>query len=374
MKTKIFFLGNLVSVLVLVVSFSHSNELPFRHQIIESDGLNNPWAKILCDVNNDSKLDVVIGAQKGPLVWFENPSWKRRLITKGGYDTVDGEPGDIDGDGDMDIVMGGLFWYENPGAASVSSAKDWTAHQIAVHPTHDIELGDLDNDGELDIVTRDQSAFAADKGNRVFVWKQNNLKWTKTQLDCSSGEGIALTDIDRDNDLDIVINGQWFENQGKQWKKHSYANWHPNSTVEAADINKDGITDVVLSPAELKNNHYRLSWFEVPKDPANDNWVEHIIVKQIECVIHGLQVADINNDGAIDVVYSEMHQGADPDEVVVMINQASGSKWKKGVVSTKGSHYIQIGDIDGDGDIDLMGANWSGPYQPIELWLNELNQ
>jgi hypothetical protein len=65
-----------------------------------------------------------------------------------------------------------------------------------------------------------------------------------------------------------------------------------------------------------------------------------------------------------------MHQGQDPDEVVLFINRSKGSAWDKQVLSRKGSHCIQAGDIGSDGDVDLMGANWSGPYQPVELWEN----
>jgi hypothetical protein len=84
-----------------------------------------------------------------------------------------------------------------------------------------------------------------------------------------------------------------------------------------------------------------------------------------------LVAADINGDGAIDVVSSEMHQSADPDEVAVYVNQGSGLSWDKQIISTRGSHYIQVGDIGNDGDIDIIGANWSGSYQPIEMWENK---
>jgi len=87
-------------------------------------------------------------------------------------------------------------------------------------------------------------------------------------------------------------------------------------------------------------------------------------------VIHGLVMADIDGDGLLDVVSSEMHQGADPDEVVVHINRQNGASWTRQVISVRGSHYIQVADVGADGDLDIMGANWSGDYQPIELWLN----
>jgi hypothetical protein len=143
--------------------------------------------------------------------------------------------------------------------------------------------------------------------------------------------------------------------------------------VQVKDINADGRPDVILSPSELKGNFYRISWFEAPTDPKATHWREHIIADNVECVIHGLVAADMNCDGIVDVVSAEMHQGADPDEVAVYVNQQKGASWIKQVVSTNGSHYIQAADIGADGDLDLVGANWSGNHQPIEMWRNKFS-
>ena len=136
-----------------------SNALNFQHIVIDSTTVRNPWAKIYGDINLDGKSDLIIGGQNGPLVWYRNPDWTTYTISDGGYNTVDGECGDIDGDGDLDVVMGGLFWYENPGGLDKNPNKIWTSHLVADHPTHDIELADLNGDNNLDIITRDQSDF-----------------------------------------------------------------------------------------------------------------------------------------------------------------------------------------------------------------------
>jgi hypothetical protein len=86
-------------------------------------------------------------------------------------------------------------------------------------------------------------------------------------------------------------------------------------------------------------------------------------VDRIECVIHGLATADFNRDGAVDIAASEMHQGQDPDEVVLFLNRGKGAAWDRQVLSTKGSHCIQAGDIGSDGDVDL--GQLSGP---ISRW------
>jgi hypothetical protein len=360
---------------VLITQLSVAAEISFKHVAVD-DSVKDPWAKIIADIDNDGFADIVIGGRAGPLVWYRYPDWTKAVVAEGGYRTVDGEAGDIDGDGDLDIVMGGLLWYENPLPKAAPTRTPWTAHQVADHRTHDVELADLDKDGDLDIVTRDQSDFGTKAGDKVYLWRQDKGdKWTHRILECPHGEGLALGDIDRDGDRDVVIGGVWFENPGTildgAWQGHKFADWHSSASVEVADINGDGRPDIVLSPSELRGNWYRLSWFEAPTDPRQIGWTEHVIVDRIECVIHGLATADFNGDGAVDIAVSEMHQGDDPDEVVVFVNQDVGRTWARQVLSTKGSHYIQAGDIGSDGDIDLMGANWSGPYQPVEVWENQ---
>jgi len=363
-------------ILLLHLSFPAWADIPFDHVILDREGPKDPWAKIVGDIDGDTFPDVVIGGRTGPLVWYAYPTWSKAVIAEGGYKTVDGELGDVDGDGDLDVVMGGLIWYENPRPQGDPAKKAWRAHKVADHPTHDVELGDLDGDGDLDIVTRDQSEFGHKAGNRIHLWRQDrNAKWTEKVINCPHGEAITLGDMDQDGDPDIVIGGAWFENTGDivngAWSAHRFGDWHPNATAQIADINGDARPDVVLSPSELKGQSYKMSWFEAPADPKTGNWREHVIAEPIECVIHGLVTADINGDGMIDVVSSEMHQGADPDEVAVFINHNNGSSWKKQVVSTKGSHFIRAGDIGNDGDMDIIGANWSGSYQPVEMWENK---
>jgi hypothetical protein len=363
-------------LLFLVISSLAFTKVPFDHVIIDNTGPKGPWAKIAGDVDGDGFPDVVIGGRQGPLVWYAYPAWSKAVIADSGYNTVDGEMGDVDDDGDLDVVMGGLIWYENPRPGGNPVTNVWKAHKVADHPTHDVELADLDGDGYLDIVTRDQSEFGHKAGNKIHLWRQDpGDKWTEKVIECPHGEGITLGDIDKDGDADIAIGGIWFENTmdivNGPWTAHRFGDWHPNATVQVADINNDSRPDVVLSPSELHGQSYKMSWFEAPPDPKKDNWDEHIIAESIECVIHGLATADINGDGMIDVVSSEMHQGADPDEVAVFINKANGSAWIKQVISTKGSHLIRAVDIGNDDDIDIIGANWSGPYQPVEMWENK---
>ncbi|HEY8505947.1 MAG TPA: PQQ-dependent sugar dehydrogenase, partial [Gemmataceae bacterium] len=268
-------------------------------------------------------------------------------------------------------------WYENPRPKGDPAKDPWRARRIGRHRTHDVEVADLDGDGKPDVVVRGQTGFGHREGHRFFVWKQHAPdRWSSREVRCPEGEGLKLADIDGDGDPDVVTAGRWYENRGDilkgEWAEHVYApEWKQGDCkVEAGDFNGDGRADVVLSPAEFKGGRHRIAWFEAPADRKRGRWREHVIEPAVESVVHALGVADLNGDGAADVVTARMHQGDPPQEVSVYLNGDSGRKWAKHVISTKGSHNIVLADLDGDGRTDILGANHGGPHQPAEWWRN----
>ena len=136
-------------------------------------------------------------------------------------------------------------------------------------------------------------------------------------------------------------------------------------------MNGDFLPDIVLAPAEPAGGRYRISWFERGSDPKA-LWSEHVIEGQVETVLHGLVVADVSGDGWPDLVVAEMEQGADPDRVRALVSDGA-RRFSSATIANGGSHSLQGGDLDGDGDSDLFGANWlSGTPvgAPVRLWRN----
>jgi hypothetical protein len=224
---------------------------------------------------------------------------------------------------------------------------------------------------------RDQSAFGSKSGHSIFLYKQIiPTQWTMRELRCGQGEGIQVADIHADGKPDIVIGGSWFENSGDvlqgPWTEHVFtAQWnYPHTKVAVGDLNGDGRLDIVLAPAELKGGSHRIAWYEAPADPQAGNWKQHVIEEPVETVIHALAVADFDGDTKLDVAAARMHQGRNPQEVVVYLNTGGGRNWTRQAIASTGSHDIVAADLDGDGRPDILGANHGGPFQPVELWLN----
>ena len=360
-------------VVATLASCAKHHDVPwegaFVRLVVDAKGPREPWGKAFGDLDGDGRPDLVVGGRNGGgLVWYENPGWGKHVVSDGEFST-DHEIADVDGDGRNDIVSlttTGIVWFHNP---------DWKMTTIAEQRSHDVETGDLDGDGRIDIVARGQSAFGGG-GDFVFLYLQrDDGAWDRNTIDVEPGEGLKLADLDGDGRLDIVIGGTWLRNPGPrkgEWKAHRFAsewNW-PHVSVDVGDINGDGRSDIVMTPSELAGNRYRISWFEAPVDHKRP-WVEHVVDADVETAHHFVGLTDFDLDGRLDVATALMHQADAPREIRIYYNRGEERGWRKLVVATTGSHNMRVVDIDGDGDSDLFGANWSGERQDVEVWVNQ---
>jgi len=365
-------LGMGIPMLSIFETFGQT-EVSFKHVIIDGSGPTNPHVKAVGDVNGDGLLDVVVASSNGgPLVWYESPNWTKHVIAPSGGWSCDAALADMDGDGDQDVVISEWYtqkrleWYENPAPKGNPATDPWKRHIIGNLRAHDLEIGDIDGDGALEIATRNQGR----EGDKIIIWKRETpTSWVSRTLGCPSGEGLALADLGRAGRLDLVIGGRWYEAPKDilrgSWEEHIFADWPKDAVVKVADMNKDGRLDVVLTRSE---GPHHVSWFESPPDPRKGEWKEHIIGDSI-AFAHGLAIGDMDNDGEPDVVVAEMHQSP-LKRVIVYVNEGGALKWRAQIVATTGSHNLCLADTRGEGRLDIIGANWSGPYQPIEMWQN----
>jgi hypothetical protein len=208
------------------------------------------------DLDGDGDLDFVLPDSNSHLeVYFNDGSetftLQEDLLTLA-Y-AKEPEIVDLDLDGDNDIVVGCqnvagdecLRWFENNGVGGFTH-RDIT-DEIAIFDT---ESGDIDGDGDIDIVTASDSAT----GQIALVWMENNGYETFTQNNISQNvaqtTSLHLSDLDNDGDLDIVAADESLD-RVTMWENDGTGNFiGANLTdrgdfVNVGEITGDDIDDII---------------------------------------------------------------------------------------------------------------------------------
>jgi len=336
--------------------------------------------KLVGDIDLDGFPDLVIaGMPFEPLTWYAYPSWVPHPIAVAKAEfTTDGALGDVDGDGDLDVVVpdgrgvDNLLWFQNPlPSGDPTAGRQWTRHAIGSTESwcKDVELADLDGDGRLDVATRTPS--------KVIVYFQTGADtWSETTVPAVNlgSEGMASGDVDGDGAVDLVVRGAWLRNPGGDearmagsWAEHRIGSANTDFKALVVDLDQDGRMDVLFSSSE---NTADVDWWTPTGDDPAGPWTRHTILPFVERA-HTLQAADMDLDGDVDVVLAQMHTSSTKE--IMILNNLDGKAltWRKEVVATGGLHNGVVADIGNDGDFDIYGANWAG-NPPLRLWENRL--
>jgi len=353
----------LVATVVTVIAPApgRAEDLPFVRTVITRNSPACPCGKALGDLDGNGRPDAIVAGSDGPLIWYADPDWTPSTLAAQGTATQGGlAVGDLDRDGDLDVTVG-TVWFENP---------RWPAHPIGsgngIQGVQEVALGDLDRDRKLDVVLR------GDTGSTVTLFRQRGPEsWRRRDLALGAEtRGLALADIDKDGFLDIVVGGRWLRNPAgkifsQPWQRRSFGAWSPEAALDVGDLNRDGRPDVVMTASEGEG---RISWFENPANPRRPRWKEHVIDLGPLDSAQGVRLADLDRDGDLDVVTSEIRGGG---RLLVYLNLGQASRWSRQVLGTPALHDVRVSDVGGDGDGDILGTLPFGKG-PVELWENRM--
>jgi hypothetical protein len=326
-------------------------------------------AAVALDVDQDGDLDVAIASVlDNRVLWFENLDG---LGTFGPEQLIDAnltgaiylQPADINGDGREDLVVaaasaGIVAWYEQLGDGSGFSPRQEISTSLS--SVENAQAADLDGDGDLDVVA---AARYAPLGQ--VVWFENldgagtfgSAKLVNNTV--SSAREVVAVDLDGDLDLDLAVVSMldnrvvWFENEdgagtfGPE-RLISTQSITP-TTIQAGDMDGDGDWDLVVTSFYAN----RAEWFE--NVDGQGTFGELRVIGAAPRGPESLELSDLDNDGDLDVMVTSV-----VDDTLVWFEHLDGGGQFAAAVTIDGNlpgaSAVTAADLDGDGDLDLLGA------------------
>lgn len=177
-------------------------------------------------------------------------------------------------------------------------------------------------------------------------------------------EGLAKADIDGDGVQDIIGGGLWFKYLGNDKFSYNVIDAaYTFSRVAAGQIIPGGRPEVVMV---VGDGIAPMFLYQYDKG----TWSRKEIVSSVRNG-HSLAVIDFDGDGNLDIWYAEMTLGGYRDAVNRILFGDGKGNFPRDMIISKGIdvHDSEIADLDGDGDLDILGKPYDGDAPRLDIWL-----
>jgi len=309
----------------------------------------------------------------GDLDFFEAAGTKQRLLRNDGGKFTDvtaqsgaltkelspaygAIAGDYDNDGRPDLFVlrsGTSTLYHNDGNGSFSDVTAAAKIPSYPHAARSTAFADVDHDGDLDIlIAGEGQVLLRNNGNRTFSDQTAEAKLAGKV----SAQSIVPTDFDNRRDIDLLIASTEKISLWRNMRDGTFRDVATDvglsspegkgaTSVAAGDLNKDGYTDFYFSSGPtgyfaLSNGKER---FQITQAPGNSD---------------ASQFIDYDNDGLLDLILvaqTELRVLRNTgDSWIDVSSRATQGIAARSSASSSRSPVLISGDIDGDGDTDII--------------------
>ena len=340
------------------------------------------------DLDRDGRPDVLAcDAQRGRVLWYrQEPGGEWTERTLGDADLAAPchvEVADVNADGHPDLVVAclGSVWPtdEKVGrvVALVNDGKLNFATRVLAEDLRrvaDVQPGDLDGDGDVDLAVAE---FGYDRGAVRWLENRGNLSFREHMLYASPGAiHVPLVDLDGDGKLDVVaLMSQEdeevvaFDNRGggrfgPRRVLLGMANIdHGSSGLFVTDLNRDGRPDLLLTNGDNLEVEY-----PAPQPWHGCLWLENVgggkfTFRRIAAVagVYAAAAGDLDADGDTDVVLASMFNDwrRPGTAALVWLENDGRQNFTPWQLADRPTHLATVacGDLNGDGRADVVAGS-----------------